>query len=88
MANSSSDSVSLIIGGSSGMGLATARLLVADGGTVVLVGRDKAKLAERKGELEASGKGKAETIATDLFDSKGVKALASRIAGRWVAGQT
>ena len=35
------------------MGLATARLLVADGGTVVLVAREQDKLAARKGELEA-----------------------------------
>ena len=50
------------------MGLATARLLVADGGTVVLVAREQDKLAARKGELEAGGRGKIETIAADFYD--------------------
>jgi NADP-dependent 3-hydroxy acid dehydrogenase YdfG len=44
-------------GGSSGMGLATARLLVEDGGTVVLVARGEDKLARRLKELESFGKG-------------------------------
>jgi hypothetical protein len=38
---SSGKSLSYIVGGSSGMGLATVRLLVAVGGTVVLVGREQ-----------------------------------------------
>ena len=44
------------------MGLATARLLVANGGTVVLVARDEDKLVRRQKELEFFGKGKVETI--------------------------
>jgi hypothetical protein len=32
-------------------------------------------------ELHPSVKGKAETIATDLYDSKGVKALIAKIDG-------
>ena len=49
MEGSSGKSLSYIVGGSSGMGLATARLLVADGGTVVLVAReqDKCKRSDR-----------------------------------------
>jgi hypothetical protein len=76
-----SESLSIIIGGSSGMGLATARLLVAGGATVVVVGRDKAKLAAVKGELTSSGKGKVETVATDLYDATAVKALIGKIDG-------
>ena len=68
MEGSSGKSLSYSVGGSSGMGLATARLLVADGGTVVLVAREQDKLAARKGELEAGGRGKIETIAADLYD--------------------
>jgi short-subunit dehydrogenase len=56
----SSASVSFIIGGSTGMVLETARLLIANGGTFVLVGRDHAKLAARKRELENGSKGKVE----------------------------
>ena len=36
--------VSLIVGGSSGMGRATAQLLLQEGRTVLLVGRDQDKL--------------------------------------------
>ena len=68
MEESSGKSLSYIVGGSSGMGLATARLLVADGGTVVLVAREQDKLAARKSELEAGDKGKVETIAADFYD--------------------
>ena len=81
MANSSTEILSLIVGGSSGMGLATARLLANEGGTVILVGRDQAKLDARKGELEAKGKGKIETISADLYEPKAVKALIAKIDG-------
>jgi NADP-dependent 3-hydroxy acid dehydrogenase YdfG len=58
------------------MGLATARLLVEDGGTVVLVARDENKLAR---EPESFGKGKVETIVADFCDWESVKAPVARI---------
>jgi short-subunit dehydrogenase len=73
------EAATYIIGGSSGMGLATARLLVADGGTVVLVARDEDKLVRRQKELESFGKGKVETIVADFYDWESVKALIARI---------
>ena len=81
MEESSGKSLSYIVGGSSGMGLSTARLLVADGGTVVLVAREQDKLAARKGELEAGGKGKVETITADFYDAGAVKSLIAKIDG-------
>jgi NAD(P)-dependent dehydrogenase (short-subunit alcohol dehydrogenase family) len=71
--------LSYIVGGSSGIGLATARLLVAQGGTVVLVGRHSAKLDAAGKELEATGPGKVETVVTDLYDAAAVKRLIARI---------
>ena len=72
----STSSLSLIIGGSSGMGLATAKLLAAQGQTVVLVGRDQGKL-----ESAASGiGGPVETVPADLADPEAVRTLAARIA--------
>ena len=61
------------------MGLATARLLVEDGGTVVLVARDEEKLARQQKELESFGKGKVETIVADFYDWESVEALIARI---------
>jgi hypothetical protein len=75
----SHNEVSYIVGGSSGIGLATARLLVAQGRTVVLVGRDSAKLHAADKELEVIGSGKVETVSTDLYDAAAVKRLIDRI---------
>jgi NAD(P)-dependent dehydrogenase (short-subunit alcohol dehydrogenase family) len=71
--------LSYVVGGSSGIGLATARLLVAQGGTVVLVGRDSAKLHAADKVLQAIGPGKVETVATDLYDAAAVNRLIARI---------
>ena len=45
------DKVALITGGESGIGLATARLFVAEGARVHLLGLDEAKLAAAAEEL-------------------------------------
>lgn len=79
MTNHSVDAFSLIVGGDSGMGLETARLLVEAGSTVCLVGRDKQKLATCKSELEAIGSGHVETNATDLYDDRAVKKFIEQI---------
>src|SRR3974377_379094 len=81
MEEASGKSLSYIVGGSSGMGLANRRLVVADGGTVVLVAREQDKLAARKGEVEAGDKGKVETIAADFYDAEAVKSLIAKIDG-------
>ncbi|MBA4043136.1 MAG: sugar dehydrogenase [Erythrobacter sp.] len=72
------NTVSLIIGGSSGMGLATARLLAAEGRTVMIVGRDAAKLADAAKVIEAAG-GAAETVSVDLYNEAAVTALAAKL---------
>jgi NAD(P)-dependent dehydrogenase (short-subunit alcohol dehydrogenase family) len=81
MERSSNKDLSYVVGGSSGIGLATARLLVAQGGTVVLVGRNGAKLDAAEKELEAIGPGKVETVVTDLYDAAAVKQLIARVDG-------
>ncbi|WP_405359111.1 SDR family oxidoreductase [Kitasatospora sp. NBC_00085] len=47
----------LITGGSGGMGLATARLVLAGGASVVITGRDEARLACAAAELTGGGHG-------------------------------
>jgi len=70
--------LSIIIGGSSGIGLATARELVAEGRTVLLVARDPEKLDRARTDLTADG-GSVETAAVDLLDRAAVRELAARI---------
>lgn len=65
----------LIIGGTSGMGLETARRIVAAGGHVTLVGSSAAKLDAAGAELGAA----ADIIRTDLTDTAAVEALITRI---------
>ena len=42
------DKVAVVTGGTSGIGLATARLLLAEGAAVAICGRDEARLAAAK----------------------------------------
>lgn len=72
------DSITLIIGGSSGIGLATALELAPGGGIIRIVGRDRAKLEAASADIRAAG-GQAETVAVDLLDSRSVEALVQAI---------
>lgn len=69
-------SLSLIVGGSSGIGLATAGELIREGRTVLLAGRDQAKLAQAKSSL---GGERVETLSADLYDRDGVARLIGHI---------
>jgi hypothetical protein len=64
-------SKALIIGGSTGMGKATARRLLQRGVAVHLVARNEARLAEAKAELSALGS--VETSSVDLYDAGAVE---------------
>ncbi len=73
--------VALITGGTSGIGLATAKLLVARGGRAVVVGRDQARGVQAEAELAGQGK----FIPADVSDPQQVqKAFAEALqwAGR------
>ena len=64
-----------IIGGTSGMGLATAKLLAGQGHALVLVGRDAGKLGAAADQLN----GAAETVQADIGTADGTTALVNRI---------
>ena len=74
MSNNIRDKVVVITGASSGLGEATARLLSAQGASVVLGARRVDRLQSLANELTASG-GKALVIATDVTHCDQVKRL-------------
>ena len=60
--------VYVVTGGSRGLGLATARVLVAEGAAVVLAGRTAASVEQAAQELGAAGPGAATGVVADLSD--------------------
>jgi NAD(P)-dependent dehydrogenase (short-subunit alcohol dehydrogenase family) len=74
------DKIALITGGSRGMGLAAARRLLDDGATVVITGRDEARLEAAAAELADPDRVMA--VRADASVPRDVAALASRIRDR------
>lgn len=72
-----SNTHTLIVGGASGMGLATARRLLEGGGRVLIAGRGEARLAEARHQLAPFGE--VETRRLDLADPTQVRALAQAL---------
>ncbi|MGW2403134.1 SDR family oxidoreductase [Streptomyces sp. NPDC001739] len=56
----------LIIGGGSGMGLALARSLLAEGMDVMIAGRSADRLGAARAELERAARGKVDTVRADI----------------------
>ncbi|WBS74087.1 SDR family NAD(P)-dependent oxidoreductase [Elizabethkingia meningoseptica] len=68
----------LIVGGSTGIGKATAEILIGRGIEVALVGRSVDSLTKAKEELEAKG-GKVKIYSIDLSDMKAVAEFNSNL---------
>jgi len=62
------DRVCVVTGGSSGIGLATARLLLAEGARVAIVGRDEARLARAVEEVTGRDPRAGDRLATVALD--------------------
>lgn len=75
--------IAVVTGGSSGIGLATARLLLADGARVAICGRDESRLSAAKSQLGNNDRLLAERC--DVLDAAAVKAFADKVAA-WGAG--
>ena len=67
----------LVVGGTSGMGLETARLVLQQGGNVVIVGSRAEKTEQARQELAAFGKVSA--LTANLTDAQGLAALLQEI---------
>lgn len=63
----------LVVGGSSGMGLQTARMVIAGGGSAVIVGRNAEKTEQARKELAA--RGQAWALTANLGSSESLAAL-------------
>jgi NAD(P)-dependent dehydrogenase (short-subunit alcohol dehydrogenase family) len=70
------DKTALITGGNSGIGFATAKLLIAEGARVAITGRDRAKLDEAVSELGANALG----IQADLDDPTAIDSVIKQVS--------
>lgn len=76
--------VAVITGGNSGIGLETARVLAGHGATVVLAGRDPAKLAAAVSELTRStSPERVQTADLDLASLDSVRSAAAGLTARF-----
>lgn len=73
------DKVAVVTGGTSGIGLATAKLLLAEGARVAICGRDADRLANAKAQLSA-GPGTLLAEPCDVLKADRVNAFAAKLA--------
>jgi len=74
------DKIVLVTGGSSGIGLATARLLAARGAHVWLVARNEARLREALSQVQAAGR--CDILPADIADPAQAAAAVRQVATR------
>lgn len=75
--------VILLTGATDGIGLATAEMMVSQGHTVLLHGRNPAKLESVEKKLSAlAGEGRVESYVADLSRMADVEALANAVAAK------
>jgi len=77
--------VVVLTGGSRGLGLVMARMLVDEGARVVLLARDMGELQRAREELEARGTGEVMTLRCDVRRRADVRAAVDTVLDRWRA---
>lgn len=81
MQNSRRWSQAIVTGATSGIGLAIARSLAAEGTALTLVARTASRLEEVAAELAASPSVAVDTLAADLSTMEGIDRVAQRVSG-------
>jgi NAD(P)-dependent dehydrogenase (short-subunit alcohol dehydrogenase family) len=75
------DQVALVTGANSGIGRATAELLLRDGATVGVLGRDREEIASTADELTRAG-GTAVPLVADVSDAEAMRAAVEELVRR------
>lgn len=75
--------VVVVTGGSRGLGLVMARMLVNEGARVVLLARDLGELERAREELEACGRGEVMTLRCDVRRRADVRVAIDTVLDRW-----
>lgn len=77
------NATAVVVGGSRGMGLATARCLADDGARVAIVGRSPDALDTAVSDLTDRGSPEAFGIAADIRDAVSVEKVFAEVGERW-----
>jgi 3-oxoacyl-[acyl-carrier protein] reductase len=77
------DATALVVGGSRGMGLATARCLAEEGARVAVVGRTRAAVDSAATELTDRGSPDAVGLVADIGDADAVDKAFAELGERW-----
>ncbi len=77
------DAAAVVVGGSRGMGLATARCLADEGARVAVIGRTRAAVDSAAADLSGRGSPDAVGLVADIGDQHAVDAVFTELAERW-----
>ncbi|MBS0246245.1 MAG: SDR family oxidoreductase [Proteobacteria bacterium] len=80
------NSCAVVTGGTSGIGLAAARILIEEGARVAICGRDTERLAAAKAKLDAVKPGAVLAERCNVLDSGDVNAFAAKVKD-WSGGK-
>ncbi|MDT5349807.1 MAG: hypothetical protein QOH91_3094 [Mycobacterium sp.] len=77
------DHTAVITGGTAGIGLESARLLASDGATVIISGRDRARVAS--GDRKRGVAGRSGSPPSGSWRSQARRRRARRVAAVWLS---
>lgn len=76
------DKVAWVLGGSSGLGLASAQALAGEGVHVAISARDEARLNQAAAQIDASDAGRCIAVPLDVTDGSAIDSAASQVASK------